>query len=304
MIYRTTNKMEIHHNFNIKNKIYFRIGGIVKSYIETNKLEDIRNLIMTNEKYVIIGEGSNIYFDQTYEGIVIKNCFSFIQQCDVYSQNGIIDNNYGYFMVGSGTILMDFIEYVANMGYDLSNMAGIPGTIGGAIYGNAGAYGVEMKDICECAYLMDNTGYVHKYDNNEMKFGYRDSIIKKNKFFITSCILKIRKYNSPEQINDKIKEIINIRSTKLPPKNLPCAGSFFKNIMFGEFKIPVAKLLDDIGTKNMSSGDICVYENHSNVLVNKGNGTASDIQNLIHRIEELIFEKFGIYLDIEVQYIT
>lgn len=297
--------MNIRENYNIKDQIYFKIDSIVNKYTEVDSIDKIRYLIMNNDKYVIIGDGSNVYFNQRYDGLVIKNKFSFINRYDAYDQSkGIIDEEYGYFIVGSGTILMDFIKHIAGLGYDLSSMAGIPGTVGGAVYGNAGAYGVEIKDVLECAYLMDNNGDTFKYDNKQMKFDYRHSILKENGFFVTSCILKIRKNGDPNIINNRISEIIRIREKKLPPKELSCAGSFFKNIKLGDSKFPIAKLLDDIGAKGMSSGDICIYENHANILVNKGNGTATDIENLINQISEIIFGRFGLVLEVEVQYIN
>jgi UDP-N-acetylmuramate dehydrogenase len=296
--------MEVHKDYNIKDHTFFKIDSIVKTYVETDKIDSIRHLMMNSDKYVIIGEGSNVYFNKAYDGTVIKNKFSFINRYDAYDQNkGSLDEDYGYFVVGSGTILMDLITHIADLGYDLSSMAGIPGTVGGAIYGNAGAYGVEMKDVCECVYVMDDNGETQKYDNEQMKFDYRHSALKENKLFAISCILKIGRCRDIDIIKEKINNIIKIREGKLPPKELSCAGSFFKNIKLGKSKLPIAKLLDEIGVKGMSSGDICVYENHSNIIINKGNGTADDVEALITRISEIIFTKFGIVLEVEVQHI-
>lgn len=178
------------------------------------------------------------------------------------------------------------------LGYEF--LSGIPGTVGGAVKMNAGAFGSEIKDVLIDVTFLDEKYNLKSLSNEELKFSYRNSIFFEKKWVIIGCTFKVQKGNISE-IKEKRKEIIDSRREKQPIE-LPNAGSIFKR---SDDCIP-AKLIDEAGLKGFSIGGAQVSTKHAGFIVNKGNATASDIIKLIKHIKNVIKEKYDIELEQEV----
>ncbi len=171
---------------------------------------------------------------------------------------------------------------------------GIPGTIGGAVRMNAGAYGGEIKDIIISADVLDKDGNIITLDKDALELGYRTSCIMKNGYIVLSATFKLEK-GSTDEIKDNIKELSVKRRTK-QPLEYPSAGSTFKRPE-GYF---AAKLIEDAGLKGMSVGGAQVSEKHAGFVINKGNATASDVCQLTDNIKKEVKSRFGVELELEV----
>ena len=281
-------------NYNTKGLSNIHIGGTSKYYTEVfseNKMIHIINDCKINNIYYrVIGHGSNIYFSEYFNGMIIKN------NCNS------IDNVDDIFVVSSGISLIDFILYVAEKGYDLSKLSGIPGTIGGAIYGNAGAYGFEISEIVSSCLVINNNYNTVTLENEHLDFSYRNSYFKKNNTIIISAKIKIPKSNfNSDEIKMKIKDIITIRCNKFEMKNT--LGSIFKNVTIDNNKVYVWKLIDELHLRNKIINNITISNNHPNIFINNHNASPNDMTKLLEYIMISIKEKYSIILEKEIQYI-
>lgn len=277
------------------------IGGTIDHFMiadsYANLISCVKKCIDLKIPYRVIGNGTNIYFeDKHYHGMIISNQTSFIKRINHYPS----DEKEGYFVVATGTSLDYLVNYLANNSYDLSELAGIPGTVGGAIYGNAGAYGREIKDIIKFATLIKPNGEITNFSTSDFHFGYRKSILSEMRgYTIISAIISV-KHNDTTIIHDKISNIIALRKSKLPSGE-KTAGSFFKNFNLESAKIPTGHIITKI--KEMvpiENGPIKLYEKHNNIIINDGNATHCDLTTFVEKIRETTMEKFGIWLDNEV----
>lgn len=277
----------------MKNHTSFKIGGPAKAVVLPQLKEHIISVIQllkkNNIKYYILGNGTNVIFpDEGYEGIIVK-------VADKLSKVEIV----GDVVVAEAGVLLSKVSKMAAK-ESLSGMefaSGIPGTIGGAIVMNAGAYGGEMKDIVIEATVIDNNGIVHVFRNEELDFGYRSSVIKYHDYIVLSVKLKLQKGNSRE-IYQKMDELTLKRTTK-QPINLPSAGSTFKRPE-GNF---AGKLIQDADLKGLIHGGAQVSELHSGFIVNVDNATYEDVIALIEIVKKTVKEKFNIELEPEVKII-
>ena len=177
-------------------------------------------------------------------------------------------------------------------------LAAIPGTIGGAIRMNAGAYGIEVKDLLESVQYIDfDTLEIKTIENRDCDFSYRHSVFCKNKNIIISCSLKLFEGNHDE-IEDKMNELLKSRKEK-QPLEYPSAGSTFKR---GEDFI-TAKVIDECGLKGYSIGGAQVSEKHAGFIINKNNATATDIISLIEHVKKIVYEKTGKAIELEIEII-
>jgi len=263
----------------------------------------VKELNKNQKKYKVIGSGSNIFFDSQYHGTIIKNNYQKIIRTKYfpihYTESFKTEDD--IFLVSSGTLLMDFVNYCQELGYDISKLSGIPGTIGGAIYNNAGAYGLEISDILIGATMIKN-GSACYYSNKDFGFQYRNTNLKKkysNDVIITT-FFKLPKKQNKNIIKENIHKIIEIRKNKLPysEKNI---GSVFKNIFLDSVKIPTGLLLEKIGVKELKYKKLAIYCKHSNVIINKGESTTSDLEYFINMIKEMFFQEYGIELQTEIE---
>ena len=288
-------------NFNTNKLSNINIGGISKYYTEVfsqiDIIETIKYCKNNNISYKFIGDGNNIYFSEYYDGMIIKNMYNSIYYT--------IDEE---FIVYSGTSLIDFILYAAEKGYDLSNLAGIPGTIGGAIYGNAGAYGLEIKDIISSCLIITNNNNtdIITMDVKDINFEYRTSIFKrenKENEIILSSKIKMKPSNiCMDEIKCRIKDKIMLRNKKFQMENT--LGSVFKNITINNQKIYAWELIDELNVRGLTINNITINNEHPNIFINNGNASPSDLNTLIDYISHDIFINKNIILEKEIEFIN
>lgn len=279
----------------MKKHTSFKIGGNADIFIKvqnTNELKEVLSIIKKqNIPFFVIGNGSNILVkDGGIRGIVIKIDFNKIE---INKK----DDDYEI-KVGAGVKLMTLAQRLLKQeisGFEFAS--GIPGTIGGAIRMNAGAYGGEMKDIVMSTTYMDEDGNIFKINNNEHEFEYRNSIFSKKRWIILETNFKLYK-GIQKQIKEKMEEYANKRREN-QPLNFPSAGSIFKR---GEGYI-TAKLIDECGLKGYNLGDAEVSTMHAGFIINKGCATAKEVLQLIDYIKEKVYEKFKIEIQLEIQII-
>ncbi len=285
------NETQIFLNEPMSKHTSFKIGGPADIFIKVKTLDELKYVLKVakheNLPVNIIGNGSNVLVkDNGIRGIVIKLDFKDISMIDDLTFN-----------VGAGySLILLSKEAAKKLLTGLEFASGIPGTVGGAIKMNAGAYGGEMKDIVISTTYLDENLNLKIIDNKEHEFGYRSSkFIKHDEYIIINSIIKLKKGNL-EEINKVMLENSNSRIGK-QPINYPSAGSIFKR---GEGYI-TAKLIDEAGLKGYNIGDAYISEKHAGFIINKGNATAKDILSLIEHVKNTIYEKFGIKLDLEIK---
>ena len=276
----------------LKNHTTFKIGGNCIALIEPREVSDIVETIKicreNSIKFFVIGNGSNLLVpDEGYNGVIIK----------LKSEFSTIQVEGEYLIVNSGAKLSEVytVAYENSFtGFEFAS--GIPGTIGGAIYMNAGAYGGEMKDIVESVEVLDLDNFeLRELKNEELEFSYRKSIIQRKNYIVTTIKLKLQKGNK-EEINAVYEDLRERRNSK-QPLNFGSAGSTFKRPE-GHF---ASKLIEDAGLKGYHINDAWVSEKHSGFVVNKGNASYKEVMELIEYVQNVVFEKFGVKLETEVR---
>ena len=276
----------------LKNHTTFKIGGNCIALIEPREVSDIVETIKicrkNSIKFFVIGNGSNLLVpDEGYNGVIIK----------LKSKFSKIEVEGDYLIVNSGAKLSEVytVAYENSLtGFEFAS--GIPGTIGGAIYMNAGAYGGEMKDIVESVEVLDLDNFeLRELKNKELEFSYRKSIIQRRNYIVTTIKLKLQKGNK-EKINAVYEDLRERRNSK-QPLNFGSAGSTFKRPE-GHF---ASKLIEDAGLKGYHINDAWVSEKHSGFIVNKGKASFKEVMELIEYVQKVVFEKFGVKLETEVR---
>lgn len=256
---------------------------------------------------IVIGGGTNLVVSDTgFDGVVLRYTGSRV------ARDGML------LRVEAGAILQDVVDQSIGLGLKgLETMTGIPGYLGGAIYGNAGAYGHSIDELIECVRITDGEN-VTALRNSECQFRYRESIFKKRKeWVILSADLRFAE-GDPDELANTAREIRGIRDAKYPPQ-MRCAGSIFKNLLYAELprhvqaevpprliregKVPSAWFLEQTGAKGMRRGDIQVAPYHANLVYNDGVGTATDLVSIITELKARVRERFGFDLEEEVQYV-
>lgn len=277
----------------------FRIGGPASFFfLADNPTEIIRAVRAARDlgiKFFVLGGGSNILFDDLgYSGLIIKDeCRRFLVHKDGISAQ-------------SGAIVDKMVDAALEAG--LSGMeyaAGIRGTVGGAVYGNAGAFGHAINEILENAVLYNHEGKVVIVDNDHFRFAYRKSSLSDSGDVVISVKLSLKPGD-----RKKMADIINERRKfrlERHPVDLGSAGSVFRNLRTLEDPtnvIPAGKLLEEAGVRGMRVGGAAVFEKHCNIVVNTGGATSSDIKTLVAHMETAVKAKFGVDLLREILYIN
>jgi UDP-N-acetylmuramate dehydrogenase len=262
----------------------YKIGGKADLYYEITDINELPKIILcadqNNIPYFIIGGGCNTVFsDKGFRGLLIKN------------KANKIEIKGELIIAESGALLSSVIEEAQkyNLG-GITALTGLPGTIGGAVYGNAGAHGVEISDFIETVKLFDKKKGIFNVDKKYFNFSYRTSILKQN----DEIILKVSLLLPPLDSNEIADEIIKFRAFK-QPKGFS-GGSFFKN---PSEKTSAGYLIDKAGLKGEKQGDIIISELHGNWLINKEKGTQKDLILLAKKIKQTIKKKFNIELNPE-----
>jgi UDP-N-acetylmuramate dehydrogenase len=289
----------------------FAIGGPVALLCDTNREDSFVQALAIAKRLalprVVIGGGTNlIVSDSGFDGVALRYSGSRIER------DGTV------LRVEAGAVLQDVVDRSIELGLQgIQTMTGIPGYLGGAIYGNAGAYGQSIQQIVERVRFTDGETQV-AFRNDECRFRYRDSIFKDRKdWVILSADLRLNEGDECE-LRNKANEIRSIRDAKYPP-TMKCAGSIFKNLLLADLaasvrtqipgsvvregKIPSAWFLEQSGAKGMRRGDIQVATYHANLVYNDGEGTAADLVAVIAELKKRVQERFGFELEEEVQYV-
>jgi UDP-N-acetylmuramate dehydrogenase len=289
------------------------IGGDAQFFVEVYTTENLKQaIIWANEKnlsWIVIGGGSNLLIsDEGYPGLVIKNNLQGI----TFEHEKI--------KVQAGTSLQELVNFTIENELDgMSTMTGIPGSVGGAIYGSAGAYGDNIRDfLLEISYLDGEE--IKTLTKDQFETGYRDSFFKHHKsLVILSATFGGFQKGNKEEMQKECVQIMQKRNAKYPPSQ-KCPGSFFKNVIASELsndqlknippdkiifgKIPAGYLLESVGAKGANRGQIAVAKNHANTFINLGEGSAEDFYQLSLDLAIKVYQKFGIKLEPEVQFIN
>ncbi|MCL5784783.1 MAG: UDP-N-acetylmuramate dehydrogenase [Patescibacteria group bacterium] len=308
--------LKLEDNFPLKNITTLQIGGPAKKFVAVKTQEDLIEAIAYAKNnqipYLIIGGSSNLLIaDEGVNGLVIKNEISSIES--ISHLGGVT------LKVKSGTILQDVVDYAINHNLaGLEKLTKIPGTVGGAVYGNAGAYGQTISDHITRVVILSEAKNLKTLTKSKCKFGYRNSIFKKNKYPIIEAAFQLETGN-PENLQMAAKAVAWKRFVKYPP-GLKCPGSFFKNLVAADIpeeilknippekivygKLPAGALLEEVGAKGQSLNGIAISDRHANLFINQGTGTAQAFYNLAKTYAQKVKEKFGITLEPEVQLIN
>lgn len=275
----------------LKNHTTFKIGGEADLFLIPGSIKEaeelLRLLCVYKEPFVILGNGSNVLIsDKGIRGTVV--CFSKGMDEIICDGDTII--------AGAGTLLSKVAKCALdNSLTGLEFASGIPGSLGGAVYMNAGAYGGEMKDVVSKVTLFDlKRSEIVTLSGDDMKFSYRHSIVKEEPYIILEAQMKL---NAGETTQIKAAmEDLNGRRREKQPLEYPSAGSTFKRPE-GYF---AGKLIEDAGLRGYSVGGAQVSEKHCGFVVNKGNATCQDVVTLIENVKEKVYGQFGVELEPEV----
>jgi len=289
----------------------FGIGGPADVYAETRSAEAFvaavevaRNAGMP---MMVIGGGTNlIVSDAGFRGFVLR-----------YRADSLRAAN-GRVMADAGAVLQDLVDFANGQGLKgLETLAGIPGSVGAAVYGNAGAYGHSISESVTRVRFFDGAE-IRVFDKEECDFYYRESVFKKHKeWIIFSAELLLQPADAAE-LQKISSDILTVRNEKFPV-TMKCAGSIFKNLLARELppaaaaevpatsvregKVPAAWFLEQVGAKGMQRGDIHVATYHANLIYNGGEGSAADLVAVIRELKDRVRARFGIEIEEEVQYV-
>ena len=287
------NEVEYKENVLIKNVSPIKIGGIASIIIfpsTINKLISAVNFLQDNEiNYIVVGKMSNILFkDCKVDAVIIKTD----------KMKGFEVSDVGV-KVLSGDSISKLAINLADVGYGgLSELCGIPGSIGGLIYNNAGAFGKSIGDVVKSVKLYDPSAKnIVVLKKDELSFGYRTSVLKKQKYVVLEASLDVVKDKSENIINE-INKFKCLRS-KTQPIGFPSLGSVFKRPKNGF----ASKLIDDAGLKGYAIGGAQVSSKHAGFIINTGRATGEEYIVLMEYIKRVVFEKFGTMLEEEIEII-
>lgn len=288
----------------------FDIGGNARYFVEVVSIEEIKEAVAFAKerslKYFVFSGGSNTLFaDSGFDGLVIR------------IRNNSMTDNGGELMCGAGTSLMTFLMFAAEKEYTGGeNLTGIPGSVGGAVRGNAGAFGTEMKDIVKEVHAINvETGETKVFSHEECAFGYRKSFFKKNPSFIIVNILCHFEHGNKKEIESAMHDVIAKRNN-LQIQDVKSAGSWFTNPEADERvqemfehdtgkkshdgRVPAGWLLQSCGVFQKRIGDIQAGIQHANYFINMGNGTAEQAMQLSAVAKTRVRDEFGVNLKEEV----
>lgn len=337
--------LSIYKDYSLLGHNTFGMDVMADYFVEYNSIEDLETVRQMRlegalpDKYLFVGEGSNLLFTQDFRGVVLHSA---IKTFEVLSE----DNFSVRVRVGSGWNWDSFVSECVDRGWwGLENLSYIPGQVGSCAVQNIGAYGVEAKDLIELVEVFDfEQGIYLQLSKDECKYGYRDSIFKSEafrKYAVTAVVFALRKLPSPNFSYKQLAEafqgetdpklsrirdaVINIRKGKLPePSEIGSAGSFFKNpvVPIGKFeelqkkypsipyyrvegngscmKLSAGWLIEQCGWKGRSVGRAGVYHKQALVIVNLGGAIPSEVLSLVEKVISSVVDKFGIELSPEV----
>lgn len=283
-------EIEVKENYEIKNLTTFKVGGNVKKiYFPANQQEFVY-LLKTIKNPLILGGGSNVIFSsQGYDGVVIST----IKMSQIFVRGTKIIVECGV----KGPFASQTAYNSSLSGFEF--MIGFPGTLGGNIFMNAGAHGQNISDTFTKACLYDlKTKEVVYFEKEQMKFGYRTSILQNGRYILLGAEFDLKK-NSQEVIKELMDRNLEFRKNIQPSLATPNAGSVFKN----PENDSAGRLLDKAGVKSFEINGVKVWEKHANFIVNTGDGTSEDILELIYKMYKQVKDTYTIELEPEVRFI-
>lgn len=271
----------------------FKIGGPADYFIEVDSVELLRDAIelckKENVSYTVIGNGSNLLVgDLGYRGVIIQVAKGF----------SFVEVNGQEMRVGAGTMLAKAAKEAlvqSFAGFEFA--AGIPGTVGGAVVMNAGAYGGEMKDVLKTATVLTKDGQVKVLQADELDLGYRTSAIIPNEYIVLEVVMEFKEGDA-ESIKATMDEYKEARVTK-QPLQYPSAGSAFKRPT-GYF---AGKLVDDAGMRGYQVGGAQISEKHCGFAINAGGATAKDVRDLLKQVSDKVWDLFEVRLETEIKFV-
>ena len=275
---------------------YFGIGGAADFFFEAKKIEQLLDAVLLAQElkinYFILGEGSNLLVsDRGFKGMVIKNSCRRVEL------------NKSKITAQSGSKLKDLVNMAtANSLSGIEFCAGIPGTVGGAIFGNVGAFGRSIGELLREAVVLRKNGEIEVVDREHFDFAYRYSNLKKSGDILLSATIQLKK-GKEERIKLKVEKNLTDRKKRLPWKR-NSAGCFFKNIVTHDGnKVSAGFLLDQVGAKKLEVGDAAVFEKHANVFINRGDAKAKEVKKLARILKDRVEKRFGVELEPEVIFV-
>ena len=277
----------------MKNHTTFKIGGPCVALAEPENSDELKDVIEVCEKhnvpYFVLGRGSNLLVsDNGYEGVMIKPGKSF--------QEISFDEDTMTVTAGCGVTLAALAAFACERGITGFEFAsGIPGTVGGAVYMNAGAYGGEICQVCTSVDVMLPDGQIKTYAGDEMNFSYRHSRMEDEQGIVLSAVFSLER-KPEEEIRAKMQDLMSRRRTS-QPLDIPSAGSTFKRPVGGY----AAALIDQSGLKGFQIGGAAVSQKHAGFVVNLGGATAADVRALMDAVSKKVYNDSGIRLEPEVR---
>ena len=285
--------MEIIKNAKMKEYSNMKVGGTAKELIFIDDKNELKEVLQTRNNIFLLGNGTNTLINDgnlDISFLSLKRLKNITVEKKVRNENK--ENNYDLVRVEAGLDLDDLIEFMEKNDYSgLENITGIPGSVGGLVNMNGGAYGTEIFDCIEEVEVCKNDGKIIKIKTTDLNFKYRTTEIKENKWIVISALFKFGFGFDKAASEDKRQQ----RKVK-HPLDLPNLGSTFKNPK-GKF---AARLISDANLKGYRVGDAAVSTKHPNFVTNLGNATFNDVISVIEHVKEVVFEKFGIKLETEI----
>ena len=279
--------MEIIKNAKMKEYSNMKVGGTAKELIFIDDKKELKEILQTRSNIFLLGNGTNTLINDGNLDISFLS-LKRLKNITVEEKKG----DYDLVRVEAGLDLDDLIDFMEKNDYSgLENITGIPGSVGGLVNMNGGAYGTEIFDCIEEVEVCKNDGEIVKIKTADLNFKYRTTEIKENKWIVISALFKFGFGFDKAASQDKREQ----RKTK-HPLDLPNLGSTFKNPE-GTF---AAKLISDAGLKGYRVGDVEISPKHPNFVTNLGNATFNDIISVIEHVKEVVFEKFGVKLETEI----
>jgi len=303
--------LTIQENVPLARYTRFEVGGpariLADASIEKALTEALREIRESGEPHTVMGGGTNLVAaDEGYAGVVLRYANSAIE----FAADTV--------RVAAGAVLQDLVDAsIAHGLKGLETMTGIPGWVGGAVYGNAGAYGHSIHErVTSVRYLEGEC--IHEIGKAACEFAYRESVFKRRKdWIVLSATLQLESADDNE-LRATATGILKIRNEKYPP-TMRCAGSIFKNLLWADLsaavraqvpaavvregKVPSAYFLEQAGAKGLVRGGVRVADYHANLIYNEGGGTARQVRELIADLKRRVHERFGLDLEEEVQYV-
>ena len=279
--------MEIVKNAKMKEYSNMKVGGTAKELIFIDDKKELKEILQTRSNIFLLGNGTNTLINDGNLDISFLS-LKRLKNITVEEKKG----DYDLVRVEAGLDLDDLIEFMEKNDYSgLENITGIPGSVGGLVNMNGGAYGTEIFDCIEEVEVCKNDGKIIKIKTTDLNFKYRTTEIKENKWIVISALFKFGFGFDKAASEDKRQQ----RKVK-HPLDLPNLGSTFKNPK-GKF---AARLISDANLKGYRVGDAAVSTKHPNFVTNLGNATFNDVISVIEHVKEVVFEKFGIKLETEI----